>query len=487
MRNREQGILLHPTSLPGHFGIGTMGAQAFEFIDILAHTHQTIWQILPLNYPGYGDSPYSAISAFAGNSCLINPELLQQDGLLTPLEVETFVLPDSVRVDFPTVRSNNIRMTQMAWKRFQKGQEYDRFCADNAYWLNDFSLYIALKQKNNGVVWTEWKESFSQREELLLKYKHEVEFHTFVQYLFFRQWNALKRYANSKGISIIGDIPIYVAFDSADVWSHSELFRMENGKPEYVAGVPPDYFSEDGQLWGNPLYRWDVMLENKYEWWYQRLLHAQKQADCIRIDHFIAFTRFWAVLATEETAINGNYENGPGTTFFELIISRLPDLKIIAEDLGVITKEVTTLKNQFGFSGMQVLHFRFWTEPIDFDANTVCYTGTHDNDTTLGWYNDIREQNNETYHAVNDYFNNGILSSSGEFTCDTNIVPLLIDLAFRSPARKVIIPLQDFLRLGTEYRMNTPGSAEGNWAWRYLSYQLTEEVQNHIQWLADNY
>jgi len=378
-------------------------------------------------------------------------------------------------------------MLELAFKRFKKNSGYNQFCIENQYWLEDFCLFISLKQRNDGAIWTEWNETYSQKAELLIKYQNDVDYNKFVQYIFYRQWNSLKEYANLKGISIIGDIPIYVAFDSADIWSRSELFRIEDGKPDSVSGVPPDYFSEEGQLWGNPLYRWDTMQENNYEWWYQRLLHATKQVNSIRIDHFIAFSRFWAVPANEKTAIKGNYESGPGANFFEVMLERLPELKIIAEDLGVLTKEVTALKNQFGFPGMQVLHFRFWTDPIDFDENTICYTGTHDNDTTLGWYNDIRDQNNETYHAVNDYFNNGILSSTREFTSDTNIVPLLIDLAFRSPAKKVIIPLQDFLRLGTETRMNKPGFAEGNWSWRYLSNQITEDVKNHMQWLADNY
>ena len=468
---RSSGILLHPTSLHGPYGIGDLGAGAFRFVDWLAAHAQSVWQVLPLGPTSYGDSPYQTLSAFAGNSNLISLDRLVADGLLTRSDLADTPPFPSDTVDYGWIGPFHNQKLAIAWHNFSSGvdrsprRDFERFVEENRFWLEDFALFAALKRQHRLRPWVEWERELRRRESSALataaaNLAEQVNAERFRQWLFYRQWTALKTYANGKGIRLIGDLPIFVAHDSADVWAHQgEYFVDATGKPTVVAGVPPDYFSPTGQRWGNPLYRWDVMQVEGYQWWIQRIRALLKLVDYIRIDHFRGFEAYWEIPAGEATAVKGSWVAGPGAAFFEAIRAALGELPIMAEDLGVITPGVEKLRDDFGFPGMKVLQFA-WSDPANpflphnHPVNCIVYTGTHDNNTTRGWWeNEIDPQ---TRAFVNDYLGHDV----------QNIVWAMARAGMRSPGRVFIMPMQDVLGLGAAARMNTPGKPAGNWTWR---------------------
>ncbi len=493
---RLGGILLHPTSLPGKYGIGDLGEAAYRFIDFLNQYNQKLWQILPLGPTGYGDSPYSLFSAFAGNPLLIDPEDLKNLKLLTSSDLESKIKFSPSNVDFGTVIPYKFRLFEKAFDNFLNKKhesiydEFRGFCNENKYWLDDFALFMSIKIQHDLEPWNTWKKGLRFREKLTIsswikKYSNEIEFQKFIQFIFFRQWIKVKNYANNKKIKIIGDIPIFVAHDSADVWSNPEFYYLdEHGKLLFAAGVPPDYFSDTGQRWGNPLYRWDRMKDENYDWWIMRIKHNFKVVDILRIDHFRGFESYWQIPATEQTAVKGKWVLGPGIDIFLNIKKNLGNLPIIAEDLGIITPQVKTLLKSTGFPGMRVLQFAFGEEsedyldsnylPHNYSINTVVYTGTHDNDTTKSWFEDSSP---DLKKQVLEYTN-----SDGK-----DVVGDMIQLAWSSIAKMAIIPLQDLLRIGGEGRMNLPGTFGNNWRWRFTWNQLAEEKGEEISKLSKKY
>ncbi|MDJ1179932.1 4-alpha-glucanotransferase [Roseofilum sp. BLCC_M91] len=495
--SRLSGILLHPTSFPSRFGIGDLGHEAYRFVDFLAHTHQKLWQILPLGPTGFGNSPYMCYSAMAGNPMLISPERLKDDGLLE--EADFAHLPEFPLdwVDFEPVIAVKTALLEKACQNFQAKLEdssqahkaFETFCQEKASWLEDYVLYMALKDDREGKPWYEWDQPLVDREKSALKecqerLKGRIFYHQFTQFKFFQQWEAVKSYANEKNVEIIGDIPIYVAHDSADVWANRDNFLIdsETGQPELMAGVPPDYFSETGQLWGNPVYDWEYLEKTDFKWWIDRFQTMLDYVDWIRIDHFRGFESFWAVPEGEETAVNGTWMETPGQAFFEKLEQTLGKLPVLAEDLGIITPEVEALRDKFGFPGMKVLHFAFGSDPgnpflpYNLPRNCLIYTGTHDNNTTLGWFeSDLPDW--ECDRVVN-YL--GHLSPNG-------IHWDLIRLALSSVANWAIIPMQDLLGLDQRARMNTPGKAEGNWSWRYRPDSISEWLCDRLQLMTQLY
>lgn len=491
---RSSGILLHPSSLFGKYGIGTLGKNAIKFIDFLQRTNQKLWQVFPLGPTGYGDSPYQSFSAFAGNPYLIDLEKLIELNLLKIEEVENVDFgDDSNNVDYGLIYKNKLPLLRKAYEKFkQLGNEkmefeLQVFKDENSFWLEDYSLFMSLKNHFKGAEWAKWDEDIKLRnEESVEKYKEylkdEIEYNNFVQYLFFAQWGEIKGYANSKGINIIGDIPIFVAFDSADAWSNSEIFLFDNErKPIEVAGVPPDYFSETGQLWGNPLFDWDKLKEKGYKWWIERVRANLKISDIIRIDHFRGFESYWAIPASENTAVIGEWRKGPGIDFFSSIKIALGDLPVIAEDLGNLSEEVVELRNETGFPGMKILQFAFDSDEENhylthsYDKNCVVYTGTHDNDTVTGWYYKAKGHDKE---HVRDYFDTPV---------DDEIHWRFIKAAWRSVANMALAPMQDFLGLGSESRINIPGVPGGNWKWRMKEEDLTKELSDEIKRITKLY
>ncbi|HSM54584.1 MAG TPA: 4-alpha-glucanotransferase [Candidatus Sulfomarinibacteraceae bacterium] len=493
--SRSSGILLHPTSFPGRFGIGDLGPHAYRFVDFLADSKQTLWQVLPLGPTGYGDSPYQSFSAFAGNPMLISPRRLLQDGYLPQEALQD--VPDfpADRVDYGWVIDYKSKLLDRTFNHFRlKGtvhqrRDFENFCFDQAGWLNDFALFMAVKQhhvQQHGGVWNTWPEEIAHRHSEGMqawrqKLEDEVQQHKFLQFLFFQQWLALKEYANERGIRIVGDVPIFVAFDSADVWANPELFYLnDDGSPSVVAGVPPDYFSETGQRWGNPLYRWERLGEAGYEWWIRRLEMTLKTVDIARIDHFRGFEAYWEIPAEEETAMVGRWVKGPGADIFQALRDRLGQLPIIAEDLGVITPEVVALRDRFDFPGMKILQFAFGGErnsnflPHNFDKNCVVYTGTHDNETTWGWYHNASD-------SEQDHVRRYVARSGDDIAWD------LIRLALSSVADMAVIPLQDHMDLGNEARMNFPSTESGNWQWRYTENMLTDVITRRLHELTELY
>lgn len=475
---RSSGILLHPTSLPGKYGIGSLGLQALHFIDFLHLAGQKLWQVLPMGHTGYGDSPYQCFSIFAGNPILIDLESLKDDGLLDDTDLlhkETF---DDEKVDYGKVIIFKNEILLQAFAKFGNSyllhDAYNLFVDENQSWLNDYAIFIAIKEHFGGKPWWEWPDAYRFRQpetvaRFAKKHAHAISFQKFVQYVFNGQWHRVKRYANEKEISIVGDLPLYVAHDSADVWSNHEIFQFdEKRKPKFVAGVPPDYFSTTGQLWGNPLYDWKYMQEHDFAWWTKRLQASIAQYDIVRIDHFRGFEAYWAVPHGDKTAQNGKWVKAPGEKLFEAIATRLGELPIIAEDLGVITEEVEALRDDFGFPGMKILQFAFGESaentylPHNYSRSFVVYTGTHDNDTLKGWYDNLQP---EVSQKIHDYID----SKTG------NIIQKLIRLAWSSVADMAIIPLQDLMELGSEARMNIPGTPSGNWQWRFQQQQLTHD------------
>lgn len=492
MFNRSSGILLHITSLPGKYGIGSLGKEAYEFVKFLVKSGQKLWQILPLGPTGYGDSPYQCFSAFAGNPLLIDIDRLVQRKLISPSDIpnESF---DEGYVDYGKVINFKYSVFRKAFENFRKREDFIKnsflsFCKSNAWWLDDFALFMALKSHFGGKSWLDWEVDIKFRKHSALEHytrllKDEIEFHKFLQFIFFDDWFELKAFANRNGVEIIGDIPIFVAMDSADTWSNTQIFMFDDNLiPTKVAGVPPDYFSATGQLWGNPLYDWNKLRETNYEWWVKRIKMSLKLYDYVRIDHFRGFAGYWAIPFGSETAVNGRWEKAYGHELFSKVQENLGvNLPIIAEDLGVITPDVVELRETFGFPGMKVLQFAFndWQDseylPHNYDRNCVVYTGTHDNDTTLGWFNSLSDENKK---YVMKYAG---ISSEKEVNWG------LIKLAISSSAVFSIIPMQDVLGLGSEARMNKPGVAYGNWAWRVKKSQINNKIITKLYDLSKLY
>jgi 4-alpha-glucanotransferase len=477
--------------LPGPFGIGDLGPAARGWVDALAYAHQKWWQILPLGPTGYGDSPYQSFSAFAGNPYLISPEYLVRDGLIDQSDLAGAAFPAD-RVDYGPVIEFKVRVLERAWTNFQSGRapwlrpHFVQFQAENAGWLSDFALFVALKDTQEGKAWGDWPADVRNREPAALARAREelaaaVERHEFRQLLFFRQWRELKQYANEHGLRIVGDVPIFVSSDSADVWANPHLFWLDDKRrPTVVAGVPPDYFSPTGQLWGNPLYDWTALQRTGYAWWVSRVRETLKQVDVIRLDHFRGFEAYWEVPAGRITAEHGRWVKGPGADLFETLRRQLGGLPLLAEDLGLITPEVEALRDQFEMPGMRILQFGFSAAadhpylPHNFVRNTVAYTGTHDNDTTRGWFSTLADHERE---RVRRY-----LGRDG-----ADIAWDLIRLAWSSVADYAIAPLQDVFDLDGEARMNMPGRPAGNWTWRFTFDKLTKEVLDRLGELTGLY
>ncbi len=500
VQKRSSGILLHPTSLPGGYGIGDLGPEAYKFVDFLVAAGQSLWQVLPLGPTGYGDSPYACYSAFAGNTLLVSPERLVEEGLLDSAPPLT---TKRQRVDFGEAHQIKDQLLRTAYQRYKTTTDttlrsaFETFAQHHAHWLDDYALFRALKDAYTGVAWNEWEPSLIRRtpsaiEHARDQYREEVEAHMFYQFLFFRQWFALKSYCNQRGVSIVGDLPIFVAQDSADVWTNPEQFKLdENGKPIVIAGVPPDYFSTTGQLWGNPLYNWEHMQADGFKWWIERVRATLTVVDIARVDHFRGFAACWEIPGGDKTAERGQWVEAPGRELFAAIRKTLGELPIIAEDLGVITPDVVALREEFGFPGMRILQFGFGSDsknidlPHNYVPNVVAYTGTHDNDTTVGWFQSVAgpgstrtaEQIERERQFCMDYLN----TKGEEIHWD------FIRGVLASVADRAIVPLQDLLGLGTEARMNLPNSTEGNWAWRYQQDELTDEIATRLKHLSDLY
>ncbi len=493
-KKRMSGILAHPTSFPSPYGIGDLGQGAYDFIDFLVDSGQTLWQTLPLGPTGYGDSPYQSYSSFAGQTLCISPDMMMKDGLLSAADLQ----------DVPNFFADKIDYGHVIWYKntlYQKGYEtfktldgnsefmrgYNAFCQEHASWLEDFALYVALKEYNKGKSWLEWEDDLRRPNAIVISHykallQDSIDYAKFLQYLFYKQWFLLKDYANARGISIVGDIPIFVAMDGCDTWANQSQFQLDSrGFPTVVSGVPPDYFSATGQLWGNPLYDWEKMKHNHYDWWIHRVKHQLHLTDYLRIDHFRGFEAYWAVPYGDSTAVNGTWKAGPYMDFFYALRNSLGDnMPIWAEDLGVITPEVEKLRDDFHLPGMKILQFAFEDLgdnsflPYNYPENCICYTGTHDNDTTLGWYKKAKP---ECQAKVRAFMN----------TKGTDITWDFIRTAFASPAKYAIIPIQDLLGYDSDARMNVPGHGSGNWQWRYRDGALTQDMAKRLHDLTTLY
>ncbi len=493
MGNRGSGLLLHISSLWSDFGIGDLGPTAYRFIDMLKLAKQSYWQVLPLNPTNSisGNSPYSSVSAFASNVFFISPQLMLEDGLIKKSDLEVFSGICAKRVDYSRVYEAKTKIFNIAYDTFKLTDKtgFDLFCKDNNSWLEDYAQFIVFKRVFNGALWTKWSKGIRDRvPEAIIKLKEknadEIIKEKFLQYLFFRQWETLKKYANDSGIQIIGDIPIYVTYDSVDVWTNPAIFKLDaDMNLRYLAGVPPDYFSQTGQLWGNPVYDWEVMAKNGYKWWMQRVEHNLRIFDKVRIDHFRGFVDFWQVPAGEETAIKGAWEKAPAIDFFNTLLSEYPDLPIIAEDLGIITDEVRDTIKHFGFAGMKILLFAFYEDlkkhpylPHNYNQNCVAYTGTHDNNTVRGWFeNELKPEDKEK-----------LFNYLGKEVSIDDLGWELIGLLMSSKANTVLFPVQDILGLGQDNRMNMPGIAQNNWQWRLANDQLTENILKKLSIITFN-
>ena len=492
LKERSSGILLHPTSLPGKYGIGSLGKAAFDFIDFLVRSRQTYWQILPLGPTGYADSPYQCFSAHAGNPNLIDLDLLVKSKLLHPDDLVDFPHFSQDRIDYEGIQQTRLPLLKKAFANFSHTADnleklaYRNFQKEQSKWINDYALFRAIKANREQKPWYLWEEPLKTREPEALKaiqaaLHEETEFHKFLQFIFFRQWMTVKDYAQKHKIRIIGDIPLYVALDSADAWGNPEIFEFDqNLNPIRVGGVPPDYFSETGQLWGNPLFRWDVLGATGYSWWIDRIRTNLQLYDVIRIDHFRGFAAYWAVPYGENTAINGQWITCPGKDFFEVLKKEFGELPIIAEDLGVITPDVEEIRDGFGLPGMKILQFAFDSSeandyiPHNYVKNCIVYTGTHDNDTVVGWFKNASDGDRR---YVLDYLN----------THDHEIHWSFIRLAFASVAYTAVIPMQDLLGLESHARMNLPGTTQNNWQWRVSADQITPELAARLAHLTSLY
>lgn len=495
---RTSGILLHPTSLPGDFGIGDLGEIAYQFVDFLAGTGQKLWQVMPLGPTGFGDSPYACLSAFAGNHLLISPEKLVEEGFLSAEapSLQEYPAFSHQKVEFEAVAAAKKAVLQESFAYFNacaSATAQKRFanyctCSQNRSWLHNYALFMAIKQHHEGKCWDTWEPGLIAREPAVMAHYEagltdEIAYFKYTQFLFYHQWTALKDYAHLNGIQIVGDMPIFLAHDSADVWAFQSLFHLDElGKPTAVAGVPPDYFSATGQLWGNPLYNWKQMAETHYVWWIKRFRTLLNLVDVIRIDHFRGFEAYWEVPAGEETAINGKWVKGPDKGFFQAMEKALGTLPFIAEDLGVITPPVEDLRDSFGFPGMKVLQFAFDTDsynaflPHGYDKNTVVYTGTHDNQTSVSWFESRTPQ-------VQEFACNYLDCQNTQ-----QIHWYLIKAAMSATSNTCLIPLQDILGLNDEQgRMNTPGKADGNWSWRFEGHQIDDTLIKQLLHLTKLY
>lgn len=486
--SRYCGILVHPTSFPSPYGIGDMGKGAYDFIDFLKEAGLTLWQCLPLGPTGYGDSPYQSFSSFAGQPLIISPDKLKELHLLTEKDLADIPEWDEEKIHYGPAIAYKTNLLKKSYKHFKAShskklhEEYETFCEAEGYWLNDYALFMTLKDHHEGKAWTQWETKYKfikprTRTITEKEFSDEIGYYKYLQFIFFKQWHELKVYANKNDISIIGDIPIFVSPDSADVWGSKHLYQLDTkGFPLAVAGVPPDYFSATGQLWGNPLYDWEAHAEEDYSWWTSRIAHQLELVDYLRIDHFRGVEAYWSVPYGEETAINGKWIKGPNKALFEAISRKLgDDLPIFAEDLGVITKEVEELRDAFDFPGMKVLQFGFENLsensflPHQYQTNNcICYTGTHDNDTTRGWYENANEK-------VRDKVRRYMRCDGSYITWD------FIRTAMASTAKYAVFPLQDLFGLDSSARMNTPGVASGNWAWRYRADWLTKETARQLK------
>ncbi|MFZ0479696.1 MAG: 4-alpha-glucanotransferase [Terriglobales bacterium] len=502
---RSSGILLHITSLPGRSGVGDLGLPAFEFADFLADAGQKLWQVLPLNPTGYGDSPYQCFSAFAGNPLLLSLERLAERGLLQASDLAHAPQFPEDSVDYGLVLTYKMPRLRRAAQVFfadaspSDRAAFERFCEGSSTWLDDYALFMAAKDAHQGTVWTNWDTKLRRREANALrewskKLAPELQTFKYWQFEFFQQWERLKSYCQDRGIRFMGDIPIYVAHDSADVWAHTGLFHLdEQGTPTVVSGVPPDYFSATGQLWGNPIYRWDVLAANGYKWWIDRFRASLALFDLVRLDHFRGFEAYWEVPGGEKTAINGRWVKGPGEDFLSALQNAFGGLPIVAENLGVITPPVEKLRQQFGLPGMSLLQFAFGTDPQgptfrphNYSRDLVAYTGGHDNDTTVGWWSSSGAQDStrtlEDVRKERDFARAYLNLHDGD-----EINWVLIRAVLASVADVAIVPLQDVLGLGTEARMNLPGSIGHNWKWRYRPGALTREMSSRLRSLATLY
>jgi 4-alpha-glucanotransferase len=515
---RSSGVLLHPTSLPGGFGIGDLGPAADEFIDLLASAGQRLWQVLPLGPTGYGDSPYQCFSAFAGNPLLISPERLIEDGLLTESEANVVnggaAFPGLSEVegkrptdgvDFPAVIAHRQTLWPRVLERFDAAsagpmrERFERFCREEAHWLDDFALFMAVKEAHGHAAWTTWETDIRHHDPAAVatwstRCARESRLHKLTQFLFFEQWRRVREACHARSIHIMGDLPIFVAHDSADVWAQQELFRLDaEGKPTVLAGVPPDYFSADGQLWGNPHYRWDVLRESGYAWWIERFRSLLALVDAVRIDHFRGFEASWEIPAGASTAVNGQWVKGPGAALFDELRFALETdhLPLVAENLGVITPDVEALRQRFGLPGMAILQFAFGTDPQapdfkphNYPRNLVVYTGTHDNDTTMGWWTSAVGHSTRSAADIADEREHATryLGLEGR-----EVHWEFIRAVMASVADTAIVPAQDLLGLGSDARMNRPGSASGNWRWRLHPGQLTRDTMRRLGVMTKTY
>lgn len=500
---RSSGILLHPTSLPGRFGIGDFGPEAYKFVDFLEACGQSLWQILPLGPTGFGDSPYQCFSAFAGKTTLISPERLVEDGLLSAIDLEAAPGFSNERVEFGPVIEWKNGLLARAFENYRRGAAanlragIEAFVQTESLWLDDYAFYRAIKDAHRGGAWNTWGRELVVRDPMALasariRLEKDIDAQRFFQFLFFKQWNELKLYCAGKGVKIIGDMPIFVAYDSADVWIHTELFKLDSdGRPKVVAGVPPDYFSKTGQLWGNPLYDWERLRSTGFLWWIERVRAALGLTDLIRVDHFRGFAACWEVPFGDQTAEHGKWAPVPGGEMFAALKQEFGELRIIAEDLGVITPDVEALRDELGLPGMRVLQFAFGGDsnnthlPHNYVRNTSVYTGTHDSDTIVGWYNSkagvASTRDKEQINKERDYCLNYLNSNGEEVHWD------FIRAALASVADVAIVPLQDLLGLDSSARMNLPASEQGNWGWRFKSDALTRKLSDRLREMTATY
>ncbi|MCM8773965.1 MAG: 4-alpha-glucanotransferase [Candidatus Omnitrophica bacterium] len=495
MDKRGSGVLLHITSLPSPYGIGDFGKGAYRFVDFLYETKQSYWQILPINptMEIYGNSPYSSISAFSGNPLFISPEILWENSLLSKSIIKDIPKFSSTKCDYSKVipyKEKILINSYLCFKKLKSKQEYEEFCGNNSFWLDDYVLFVIIKKIMGGKIWSEWDRELKDRdtsalEKIKKKYKDDIDKVKFSQYIFYKQWSLLKKYCNEKGIKIIGDIPIYVSYDSADVWANPQNFKLDSDKkPIFVAGVPPDYFSKTGQLWGNPVYHWDNLKKENFSWWLLRLEHNLRLFDIIRIDHFRGLVAYWEVPAEEKTAVNGKWVSVPVNDFFEAIYQKFPHMPFIAEDLGVITPDVEEIRVRFKLAGMKILLFAFGENnpkhPYlihNYDKNYVVYTGTHDNNTARGWFE----------HEAKDEEKKRLFLYLGRKVSSEEVSWELIRLAMISVADTVIFPMQDILGLGEEARMNIPSTTQGNWQWRLTEKQLSSSLTEKLLEMTEIY